>query len=76
MLIEQAARVLTAAREQTLYARVDGVVRDDQFQLLELELVVSHRCSSTSCLPRQSARRGRRGMVGEPHGAPAPRAAR
>ena len=39
MLIEQAARVLTASREQTLYARVDGVVRDGQFQLLELELV-------------------------------------
>jgi glutathione synthase/RimK-type ligase-like ATP-grasp enzyme len=38
-LIEQAARVLTAAREQTLYARVDGVVRAGQFQLLELELV-------------------------------------
>jgi glutathione synthase/RimK-type ligase-like ATP-grasp enzyme len=38
-LIEQARGILTLAGERTLYARVDGVVRDGQLQLLELELV-------------------------------------
>lgn len=38
-LISQAERVLALAGERTLYARVDGVVRKGQLQLLELELV-------------------------------------
>jgi len=38
-LVAQAARVLALAEERTLYARVDGVVRAGEFQLLELELV-------------------------------------
>jgi aromatic-L-amino-acid decarboxylase len=35
----QAAAALAAANERTLYARVDGVVRDGQFHLNELELL-------------------------------------
>lgn len=38
-LIEQAARVLGALDEAPLYARVDGVVRDNAFLLMELELI-------------------------------------
>jgi glutathione synthase/RimK-type ligase-like ATP-grasp enzyme len=38
-LVAQATRILTLAGERTLYARVDGVVRAGEFQLLELELV-------------------------------------
>jgi glutathione synthase/RimK-type ligase-like ATP-grasp enzyme len=36
---DQAARALGGANERTLYARVDGVVRDGLFELVELELV-------------------------------------
>jgi glutathione synthase/RimK-type ligase-like ATP-grasp enzyme len=38
-LIDQAARVLSALPETPLYARVDGIVRDDAFLLMELELI-------------------------------------
>lgn len=38
-LIEAGARVLAALPEVPLYARVDGVVRGDQFLLMELELI-------------------------------------
>lgn len=38
-LIGQAAEVLNSSGEATLYARVDGVVRQGGFELLELELV-------------------------------------
>jgi glutathione synthase/RimK-type ligase-like ATP-grasp enzyme len=38
-LIEQAARVLAALDEAPLYARVDGVVRENAFLLMELELI-------------------------------------
>jgi len=38
-LVAQAARILALADERTLYARVDGVVRAGELQLLELELV-------------------------------------
>lgn len=38
-LIEQAARVLEALDEVPLYARVDGVVRENAFLLMELELI-------------------------------------
>jgi aromatic-L-amino-acid/L-tryptophan decarboxylase len=38
-LCAQAAAALTAANERTLYARVDGVVREGRFHLNELELV-------------------------------------
>jgi len=37
-MIEQAARVLAAARMPSLYARVDGLARDGCFLLMELEL--------------------------------------
>jgi len=37
-MIEQAARALSAAPRPTLYARVDGLVRDGRFVLMELEL--------------------------------------
>ena len=37
-LIEQAAAVLDAVRDPWLYARVDGVVRDGQLLLMELEM--------------------------------------
>ncbi len=38
-LIEQAGRVLDALSEPPLYARVDGIVVDDRFVLMELELI-------------------------------------
>lgn len=38
-VIEQAAHALAAAARPTLYARVDGIVRDGLFVLMELELV-------------------------------------
>jgi glutathione synthase/RimK-type ligase-like ATP-grasp enzyme len=38
-LVEQARRVLRCVDEELLYARVDGVVRDGQFVLMELELI-------------------------------------
>jgi len=38
-LVEQAARTLTALPTMPLYARVDGIVRDDRFVLMELELI-------------------------------------
>ena len=38
-LIEQAARVLATLAEAPLYARVDGVVRENAFLLMELELI-------------------------------------
>ena len=38
-LVEQAARSLAALPAIPLYARVDGIVRDDQFVLMELELI-------------------------------------
>jgi hypothetical protein len=38
-LIDAGARVLAALPEVPLYARVDGVVRGDQFLLMELELI-------------------------------------
>ena len=38
-LVEQAARTLAALPTMPLYARVDGIVRDDQFVLMELELI-------------------------------------
>ena len=38
-LVEQAARVLGAMDEVPLYARVDGVVRDGDLLLMELELI-------------------------------------
>ena len=38
-LIEQAACGLTTLPTMPLYARVDGIVRDDQFVLMELELI-------------------------------------
>jgi glutathione synthase/RimK-type ligase-like ATP-grasp enzyme len=38
-LVEQAARSLAVLRTMPLYARVDGIVRDDQFLLMELELI-------------------------------------
>lgn len=38
-LIEAGARVLATLPEVPLYARVDGVVRGDQFLLMELELI-------------------------------------
>jgi glutathione synthase/RimK-type ligase-like ATP-grasp enzyme len=37
-LVEQARRVITAVGEPLLYARVDGVERDGQFVLMELEI--------------------------------------
>jgi glutathione synthase/RimK-type ligase-like ATP-grasp enzyme len=37
-VIDQAAQALAAARRATLYARVDGIVRDGRFLLMELEL--------------------------------------
>jgi glutathione synthase/RimK-type ligase-like ATP-grasp enzyme len=38
-LVEQAKHVLRALPETPLYARVDGVARDDAFLLMELELI-------------------------------------
>jgi glutathione synthase/RimK-type ligase-like ATP-grasp enzyme len=38
-LIEQAHAALVAAPESSLYARVDGIVRDRRFVLMELELI-------------------------------------
>jgi len=38
-LVEQAAAVLAALDETPLYARVDGVVIDERFVLMELELI-------------------------------------
>jgi len=38
-LVEQAARCLAALPTMPLYARVDGIVRDDRFVLMELELI-------------------------------------
>jgi len=38
-LVEQAARTLAVLPTMPLYARVDGIVRDDQFVLMELELI-------------------------------------
>ncbi len=38
-LIAQAGRVLTACGRETLYARVDGVLRDGVLVLMELELI-------------------------------------
>jgi glutathione synthase/RimK-type ligase-like ATP-grasp enzyme len=38
-LVEQAARSLAVLPTMPLYARVDGIVRDDQFVLMELELI-------------------------------------
>ena len=38
-LVLDAARALAAAGRETVYARVDGVVRDGRLQLMELELV-------------------------------------
>lgn len=38
-LIEQAAHSLAVLPTMPLYARVDGIVRDDQFVLMELELI-------------------------------------
>jgi glutathione synthase/RimK-type ligase-like ATP-grasp enzyme len=37
-LVASAARVLAAVEEPWLYARVDGVVVDGRFQLMELEM--------------------------------------
>ncbi|HEX6159474.1 MAG TPA: hypothetical protein VF111_04860, partial [Thermoanaerobaculia bacterium] len=37
-LVDAAARVLAAVDEPWLYARVDGVVVDGRFQLMELEM--------------------------------------
>ena len=39
MLIREAARAIDALPERPLYARVDGVVREDAFLLMELELI-------------------------------------
>ena len=38
-LVEQAGRTLAVLPTTPLYARVDGIVRDDQFVLMELELI-------------------------------------
>jgi glutathione synthase/RimK-type ligase-like ATP-grasp enzyme len=38
-LVDQAARSLATLPTMPLYARVDGIVRDDQFVLMELELI-------------------------------------
>jgi len=38
-LVEQAARCLAPLSTMPLYARVDGIVRDDRFVLMELELI-------------------------------------
>ena len=38
-VIDQARKVLAAAGQQTLYARVDGCVVDGKFVLMELELI-------------------------------------
>ena len=38
-VVEAATRALDASGQETLYARVDGVVRNDRFELMELELV-------------------------------------
>jgi glutathione synthase/RimK-type ligase-like ATP-grasp enzyme len=38
-VVTAAARALEAAGQETLYARVDGVVRNGRFELMELELV-------------------------------------
>ena len=37
--IDQAREILHVYREPLLYARVDGIVRDGEFQLMELELI-------------------------------------
>jgi hypothetical protein len=39
MHVLQSATQILQAVEPTLYARVDGVVEDDQFHLMELELI-------------------------------------
>lgn len=41
-LVAEAARVLAAAPGDTVYARVDGVVRDGRLLLMELELIEPH----------------------------------
>ena len=38
-VIDEAARSLAALPERPLYARVDGVVRETKFLLMELELI-------------------------------------
>jgi hypothetical protein len=38
-MVGSATRALQAAGQETLYARVDGVVRDGRFEIMELELV-------------------------------------
>jgi glutathione synthase/RimK-type ligase-like ATP-grasp enzyme len=38
-IIEQATRALDAVDGEVVYARVDGIVRDDRFLLMELELI-------------------------------------
>jgi glutathione synthase/RimK-type ligase-like ATP-grasp enzyme len=38
-IVDQAARVIGALAEPPLYARVDGIVRGDEFLLMELELI-------------------------------------
>ena len=39
LFIAQASEYLKAAPAQTLYARVDGVIKDGAFQLMELEMI-------------------------------------
>lgn len=38
-IVDSGYRVLSAAGFETLYARVDGIVREDKFVLMELELI-------------------------------------
>ncbi|HET9158561.1 MAG TPA: hypothetical protein VFN91_17930 [Myxococcaceae bacterium] len=38
-MVEAATRALEAAGQETLYARVDGVIRSGRFEVMELELV-------------------------------------
>ncbi len=38
-IVETGRRILEASRFETLYARVDGIVREDRFILMELELI-------------------------------------
>jgi len=38
-MVESASRALEAAGQETLYARVDGVIRNGRFEVMELELV-------------------------------------
>jgi glutathione synthase/RimK-type ligase-like ATP-grasp enzyme len=41
-LLQQAQAVLEAVDEPVLYARVDGLLRDEQFYLMEIELIEPH----------------------------------